>query len=50
MIKQIVLNGRTISYDLERKNVKNLNLRIIRTKVFLFQRIIWSRKPQSKIF
>ena len=28
MIKQIVLNGRTISYDLERKNVKNLNLRI----------------------
>lgn len=28
MIKTIVLNGRKISYNLERKNVKNINLRI----------------------
>lgn len=28
MIKQIVLNGRVVRYNLERKNVKNLNLRI----------------------
>ena len=28
MIKTINLNERKISYDLERKNVKNINLRI----------------------
>lgn len=28
MIHNIILNGRTISYDLQRKNVKNVNLRI----------------------
>ena len=28
MIKTINLNGREISYDLEYKNVKNINLRI----------------------
>ena len=28
MKRLIVLDGRTIKYDLERKNVKNLNLRI----------------------
>ena len=28
MIKTINLNGREISYNLERKNVKNINLRI----------------------
>ena len=28
MIKKIDLKGHTITYDLERKNVKNINLRI----------------------
>jgi predicted metal-dependent hydrolase len=28
MIKEIVLNGKTIEYDLQRKDVKNVNLRI----------------------
>ena len=28
MIKEIVLNGKTIKYDFQRKNVKNINLRI----------------------
>ena len=28
MIKEIVLNGKRIEYDLQRKNVKNINLRI----------------------
>ena len=28
MIKEIVLNEKTVLYDLQRKNVKNINLRI----------------------
>ena len=28
MIKEIVLNGKRIEYELQRKNVKNINLRI----------------------
>ena len=28
MIKEIVLNEKTVMYDLQRKNVKNINLRI----------------------
>lgn len=28
MIKTINLNGREVNYNLERKNVKNINLRI----------------------
>jgi predicted metal-dependent hydrolase len=28
MIKEIVLNEKTVLYDLQRKNVKNINIRI----------------------
>ena len=28
MIREIVINGRSVSYNLERKDVKNINLRI----------------------
>ena len=31
MIKNITLNGQTITYDLQRKKVKNINLRMKRT-------------------
>ena len=34
MKRIIELDGRTIEYDLERKNVKNLNLRIKRSMLF----------------
>ena len=37
MIKEMVLNGKRIEYDLQRKNVKNINLRIKADRtIFLF--------------